>query len=1675
MSAAHPLSNGAGPPAQAPQSRAQVSDNLRMLESALHAAFDSLLDDLGGHAAPAPQACSEAVARLAGLADVLALAGADSAARLLALAGEALQPQASRPAPDGAAVAQALWTLHDYLDALHDKCGDSDICDLLLFTAWRRLQRPRADDPSAAAAPLLDPHAGAAAFGHALAGLRADCGFESALAALLAMEQALAGSPELEATRAFIGRIAAGVQPLDRQAMQVLESQGGLLAAAPADPAGVAVQAALAQRRIAFLQTLADEQARRPARPGEESQQLLKLMLLADELQTGWDRCVGAGAAASRIGAAWQWCESLLRAGAVSRRIWPRLRGIGMSGFLAALGRLAFDLAMSPRAEGRDRELSSCLIFFDECLRRRVYLEDDFTEQVDCIVDHLAALAYGEVEPDPFPWFSRELRSDMARKMEGVLECDIQTRMESVQHGLEALWSRSSEGDGDGNEDVEEAAALIAGLNGELAEIEALAAHLRSAEIRQLAVDLHRQFSEQLSSTLPTPALHDDVHRRRGDAMRAAMVRDIARLGELLEHARRSPFNRWRQDDDETVAPDLAADIRRALDVGDEVSVPIAAIVQAVPGGHAVDDLPGEWQPQEHDPEMMEVFLLESRQMLDALRVDLPRLAAGAADLELLGAVRRCFHTFKGSGRMVGLAALADAAQAVEMLLNASLAAARASGRVELPPQLAVLLEETRALFETWIAELAADGRSRRQAPSLVAAALSLRGEAVSSETNEPGAAPPPSQAEPVDMSEAPGAGEGDECDATVDDPRLREIFLNEARQLFKTLRQHGSSWRAKADSGLVAAAPPLYLRAVHTLRGCSAAAGFAGMQQLAAALDDLLEQIKAASAGLGGEQLAIVERAVVVMGDMLDRYAAGHMPAAPPQVQDELASLRHTFGRRRDAAAAAGPADADAAAEPPSTGTDTDAAAAVELQDEIDHELLPVFLEEGHDLMAAVGEGLQRHQRDPSDRAALADLRRPLHTVKGSARMAGALRLGHRMHELESGLQRFLAGQDDAIGSDDLLVLYDQAFKQFEALEQLSALPRSDGAVDAQLKPLSEGERRLASPLVRIKASVLDRLLNQIGEVSIARSQLENEVHALHGTLQELGQNISKLSGQLRDVEIQAEIQMAASHQASSESAQFDPLELDRFTHLQELTRMMAESVNDAASLQKQLAESSARTQDGLETQARLTRELQQELMFARMVKFRSLEPRLQHLARQLGGETGKPLQLNIGGGEVELDRGILERLIGPLEHLLRNAAVHGIEDPAARAAAGKPPAGRLAVQAAQEGNEAVIRISDDGRGLDLAAIRRRAVEQGLAADDTLADERLAELIFEPGFTTSSAVSALAGRGVGMDVVRSEVTGLGGRVAVQSVPGAGIHFTLHLPLSLAVKQVCLLRHGAQSYAIPSMLVDKVVQLRGEDMRQALAGQVTTTGGRVVELHALHDLLDEQKEKSKLPPASIYVMFVKSGNDLAAIMVDHVSGNREVVAKPIGPQLDTLVGVVGATILGNGEIALIINPLLLARRIGGHPLVSRQREAGTPQPAAQKVVMVVDDSLTVRKVMQRLLAREGYAVASATDGYDAIRQLHDMTPDLFLVDIEMPRMDGFTLVRHLRDNEATRAKPIVMITSRTGAKHRERAMEVGVNHYLGKPYQDDQLLELVRIYTDSGSPRREDDFSDVLY
>ncbi|WP_255757953.1 Hpt domain-containing protein [Massilia sp. erpn] len=811
--------------------------------------------------------------------------------------------------------------------------------------------------------------------------------------------------------------------------------------------------------------------------------------------------------------------------------------------------------------------------------------------------------------------------------------------------------------------------------------------------------------------------------------------------------------------------------------------------------------------------------------------------------------------------------------------------------------------------------------------------------------------------------------------------------------------------------------------------------------------------------------------------------------PVAPLEAAELAPLSEHAAGPASlpPEALDAAPADIPAGTGP---GTDSDVDSEVEVlalpgapaelavpapgsfQDEIDADLLPVFLEEGADLLPQIGEALRTWQHNPADFSHAQMLQRVLHTVKGSARMAGAMRLGQHAHEIETHIENMVhAGSATPHAFEELLAHYDHALLLFEQLQDPAAaqgatvqpgeaVPAGGGAPGAPESADAASDVAAKTPLVRVRADILDRLVNQAGEVSISRSRLENEVGSLRASLNDFSENLNRLRRQLREVEMQAESQIASRMSISGER-EFDPLEFDRFTRLQELTRMMAESVNDVAAFHENLGRSVEAASGDLNQQARMTRELQRDLMRVRMVPFASISERLFRVARQSAKEVDKRVNLDIRGSAVDIDRSVLERMAAPFEHLLRNAIVHGVETRERRGAAGKEEIGELLIQVSQQGNEVVIAFSDDGAGLDLQRIRAKARSVGLLGEtQEVSDAEAANLIFEPGFSTADTLTELAGRGVGMDIVRAEAQALGGRIDTMSESGKGARFTIHLPLTLAVTQVVLLSAGGRMYALPSVQVEQVLQMKDAALGEAQAKGELVLHGQHTALHYLPALLGGAA--ARMPAQrSAPVLMLRNGGEKLALHVDEVLGNREVVIKNIGPQLARMPGIAGATVLGSGEIVLILNPLALAQHLAQHPELRGEyaEAAGSVAAGAGErpgcTVMVVDDSLTVRKVTQRLLEREGYQVVLAKDGVDALEQMQELRPDMMLVDIEMPRMDGFDLTRNVRGDARTRDIPIIMITSRSADKHRNYAMELGVNAYFGKPYQEAVLLSAI--------------------
>jgi chemosensory pili system protein ChpA (sensor histidine kinase/response regulator) len=1231
-----------------------------------------------------------------------------------------------------------------------------------------------------------------------------------------------------------------------------------------------------------------------------------------------------------------------------------------------------------------------------------------------------------------------------------------------------------------------------------------------------------------------------------------------------------------------------------------------------------------EASSEEIDAELLGIFIEEAHEVLATIQAQLPQLASHPHDRETLTTVRRSFHTLKGSGRMVGLSELGEAAWGVEQVLNRWLQMEQ-----EASPPLQAMLRQAHKLFAEWVQQLESGGGLHHDASELTntcdalkaepdeavppppPARADVRVEPTPEPEPEPEAEPEPepvletepelepeaepeAEAEPASVPEpvleaavsdefaadevvtiepvaddellseyvaetppapepesqkAPSAPvlrlvssitsapEGIQVGEKTLSPTLYDLYVREAQGYITTLEH---------ELALGGNPRPALVRAAHTLAGISATTDIESVHGLAHALEMALNRLATAGAAPTEEQQLLLARTVGALEGMVGAIANRRLPEPEQALATALDNLSPEFPATTTEPAApevppeeaATPLPDDLAIEALAEEYLPFTAAAVEeedrrslrLTDELDEQLLPIFLEESVDLMRDIGAGLRAWREHPTDQKAADHLKRILHTFKGSARMAGAMGLGELVHSMETRIElavsanaltpSFLDTLDASFDRVSMLMDRLQGGEQSPDIPEAPASPPPPDATpapiqvqpaapDAEPAPFSTPAPAAPIPIapftpaaaptrtpipistpapavaeahdaeagarnmLRVRADIVDKLVNEAGEIAIARGRIEGEMRALKAASLELTENVIRLRNQLRDIEIQAELQMQ-SRQAltANKDDHFDPLEFDRFTRFQELTRMMAESVNDVATSQHSLLLNIDQADAALVAQARLNREHSQALMSVRMVPFNTLADRLYRVVRQTAKELDRRANLDIRGGQTELDRSVLEKMTGPIEHLLRNAVVHGIESPEQRRAAGKAEIGEITLRVGQEGNEIAIELTDDGLGLNYERIRARGIASGLLSPDQEASaEQLTELIFHSGFSTADTLTSIAGRGVGMDVVRNEAANLGGRIHVDSTPGQGSRFLIHLPLTLAVTQAVLVRIGTRHYAIPSAMVAQVREMKPEAIEAVRMEGSASWLNQQYPWHYLTRLLGSSDAQPE-PARRHWLLLLRTGDQRVAVEVDDLVGNQELVVKNIGAQLARVAGIAGATVLGDGEIVLILNPLALVGRTTtvttaptmaltatSAAIAAQPPLAEAAAPARAGVVMVVDDSLTVRKITGRLLAREGYHVITAKDGVDALEQLIDMVPDVMLVDIEMPRMDGFDLSRNVRADERLKNVPIVMITSRIADKHRNYAKEIGVNHYLGKPYDEDELLKIIAGYT----------------
>jgi len=591
---------------------------------------------------------------------------------------------------------------------------------------------------------------------------------------------------------------------------------------------------------------------------------------------------------------------------------------------------------------------------------------------------------------------------------------------------------------------------------------------------------------------------------------------------------------------------------------------------------------------------------------------------------------------------------------------------------------------------------------------------------------------------------------------------------------------------------------------------------------------------------------------------------------------------------------------------------------------------------------------------------------------------------------------------------------------------------------------------------MARVDAELLDTMLNNAGEVSIFRARLGQQVNSIDFNLAELARTVTRLKDQLRGLEMETEAQVLNRHRdEEAQRTDFDPLELDRYSALQQFSRALAETSGDVGSIQGLLETLTREAQNLLTQQARVITDLQNSLMRTRMVPFQRHVQRLTRLVRQSANDTGKRAELVVQGASAELDRQVLERMVPPLEHMLRNAVVHGIEPPERRSACGKPEVGRISVSLERDGAEVVIVVADDGAGINVKLIREKAISLGLADPQAkITDEEAMQLILEPGFSTAGRVTQAAGRGVGMDVVATEVKKLGGGLFIESTLGAGSRFTIRLPFTLAISQALIVRVADEVYALPMPTVEGVVRLPRNIVARHLGkdAPLFEYGGQKYRFQQLGSFVGIGATHLPDTDVSMSVVLIRAGEQSTALVTDELVGSREIVVKNLGPQISAIRGIAGATILGDGRIVVILDMGSLVRSEW------RVRASDAPpleQRDRRTFALVVDDSITVRRVTQRLLERNGMRVMTAKDGVEAVSLLQDHLPDIILLDIEMPRMDGYEVASHVRNDPRLKDIPIVMITSRVSEKHRARAIELGVDEYLGKPYQESQLLDAI--------------------
>ena len=1348
---------------------------------------------------------------------------------------------------------------------------------------------------------------------------------------------------------------------------------------------------------------------------------------------------------------------------------------------------------------------------FNRLLDNTIEISEPFTDIVDFVVTQVPQLIqnFEKRQPSDIDVKLIQEYADAISKGEDVAPCE-QVMSQVLQDHIEKAQQEQD------NVQVEEAAeAPLPGLDPALLEVfsSEVASHLK---VVQDFIDAEQ--SSDYSSPI-TDELQRALHTLKGSA-HMAHIESIADIAGVLEHFAKD----LRAYHVETTAEIIHLFIR-GKDLIDEgfsqlSTNPFGKIAGSEDITADVQRLSQQLIQQFHqklgtnasrnnvDPQVLSIFLSEGMDILTDVEESLEDWESDSGKVQLLDAIIDELHTLEKGAQMADLLPIVRLCQALQTAYERVEQLKLAAN----DPFVDTIKDGHEGLLN--MMDMVAASQAVVPASDLIAqlTQASAGGESDDSSTDTQKTAPIASEENTEDESielELPSVDvEAAQAQADID-PELLDIFLEEAQELIDSISSSLDEWQN--DRGNLLQVAELQ-RDLHTFKGGARMAEINAIGDLAHELEDLYEGLSLGRLSANDQLFDLLHLCHDRLADMVNGLSQQMPIKSAPElitaIQLFIAGESLELPSEEQTAGDLEPVHEVSVDQPESISVASMALDA-------DAEVVEIFLEEAEELMEELDAAIIQWQAEPENFQHNESLQRILHTFKGGARIAGLSEIGDLAHNMEDELQHRLMNKqaaDDALFKnlheqydliasriDSVQLWLNQgaqgaieieavpvSLEPTDALETAEAeqasnvvsLPVAKAAVEAkndqqatQAQAASQAQQARIQPqeMIKVPAELLDGLVNLAGETSISRGRLENQVTDFSYTLEEMDSTLDRLKDQLRRLDIETEAQVLfRREQQGPDYEDFDPLEMDRYSQLQQLSRSLVESASDLIDIKATLLNKTKDAETLLLQQSRVNTELQEGLMKTRMVPFSRLVPRLRRIVRQVGQELGKQVELHVSNAEGEMDRSVLERLISPLEHMLRNAVDHGLESQVKRLATGKSETGNIYLDLSRDGGDVVLRLADDGAGVNLEAVRNKAIERGLLdASAKLPDQEILQFILQAGFSTAEKVTQISGRGVGMDVVNSEIKQVGGTVVIDSQQGKGTEFVIRLPFTVSVNRALMTKVGEALFAIPLNSIEGIVRISAKNLLELYKQDkpVYHYGGREYQLEYLGNLLrDENIVRLADNNTPMPVVLVR-GSQPAAIQVDTLMGSREIVVKTLGPQFNSVLGVSGGTILGDGSVVIILDLPNMMRHVNSleykqHVELEHQAEAQLERvDDGVTSVLVVDDSVTVRKVTTRLLERNGMEVRTAKDGIDALEVLQDHIPDVVLLDIEMPRMDGFEVATQMRHHSVLKDVPIIMITSRTGDKHKERAMSIGVNEYLGKPFQEEILLGAIKGIT----------------